>query len=416
MAASRMKFVIAGEDQASPVFAKVRRAIGELESSMAGAEAGLIRIADSSATQRAGKSLDGIGTSAKSAVSSLGALVGITSTGAAFYAFNSMMNDMAGLGRSSMAIGLNVEKLQELQGAYRRVGGDADGLTQNVRSLAEAMRNARIGKNDLGYSLAGQYGINLERLKDGTSDVTGALLRIADVYRATLKKSGPQAAQDLASAFGIGPELDPLLRLGSDGILRLMEETRATGVVMKEEATDGAIAYQKAMVELEDSVWGVANAIGNALKPALTEGATATSAWLKPWADNPELMWSIGKGAVWNWGEQQADWLNSLLGYEKSAAKKTPSLLGQFVFGDRPENRPLFDAGASNPTAGIPFDQLTREDFLAAAQRHPIPPSQLNVDIRLHGAPQGATVTTVTGQGPVEATARVESSMPAYGP
>lgn len=404
--AQRFKITVSAEDKASEIFAKVNRTIGDLSKPAAGAEQAFKRIADSAALDTIGKSLQSIGGYAKVALAGIAGFVGISSLGSAANFIHSMLGGMADLSRQAAAIGVNVEKLQELQGAYRRVGGTAEGMTEQIRSLAREMRNAVVGENDLALALATQYGISLKRLEDGSFDVEAALMRIADVYKRILRENGPQSADAFARAFGL-ENLGLLLREGSSGLQKLMGEFRDTGAVMKEEAGEGAREYERALVELEDRATGLANAIGRSLRPAMTNLFKGTSQLIK----YPMLLtpgWKFGAGIYKPPQQRGSDVV--VIPLRPSAAR-------------RPGAAPAAAAAAAanQPNFTQPdkrFDELTTEDFLEAAKRKPIATAHsgsVHVDINLRGAPPG-TVANVRSQGPVKASTRVETTMPGYGP
>lgn len=412
----RFKITVGGEDKATSIFDRVAKNLGLFNKPITETNKNLKALSDSPAFDGIAHGMEAIGKHADTAVSAIGkllpsvqSLATLGTLGGAAYFVGSYANRAAAIERTSAAIGENVTDLQLLEGAYRRVGGSTEAMDAQLASLGVALRRARVGENPLGAALANDKGIDLN------SRPIAALLRIADIYKGLLKTSTPQTANDFAAAFGLSPELFPLLREGSEGMKNLMEEARRSGIAMSTDASKGAQDFSRALSNAEDSVGGLANEIGAALLPRL-QGSVD---WLTRFAGIYNRF-----SASPEWSKAMTDFGGNAFGV-KLMQKSGMSLLQQLTLGaDLLGVNPFASTPAPKPGAPIatPFTGSSdaANDVLratgagrAAFLRESFSPQdagRVNVDITLRGGPPG-TIASVRQSGPVEATARIETSM-----
>lgn len=405
MSGSRFKVTVQGEDQFSPVVAKVNQSIRNLHKPIGDTQAGLGRLADSPSLDRIGKSLSGIGGGALEAVGaigklipSIGTLAGIGAVGGTIQFLGAFNAQAVAIGRANRLIGIGTDELQRYQYAASSVGIEADSVTGSFDSLAGTMQDALASRNQEALGLMGQLGIQMKTTKTGAVDVVAGLEDIAEAFDRTrtggvvkvggIEYSGLEGAKRLAQTMGVA-DLIPLLLLGKEKVKELGEEFQRIHGGISPADIKRADDYTQSMNRLNAAVGGVANRIGSFLTPALIAAAD-------------EMTRSIQLGLP-SLSDFSLSDLGKAFGIEEKAKAGTP-------YSFKPTG-----VDGSRSFLDIAGDSAL---LVETARKNPISTPHsgaVHVDIRLHNAPQG-TVATVNRQGNVEATARVESSMPAYGP
>lgn len=452
MADKRFNIAVTAEDAASPIFDKVKKHLGQFKKPIDDANSDFRRFSESPALKGLGETFDRIGLSAKGATSAIGSLVpGVaTLTGlgtvAGIAAFEkNWVDSTAAMYRASRQIGDTFRDLQLIEGANRRVGGSAGVATQAMDAFGTVLQGAVNNRAGDAWALLGQLHIGLQRNANGAVDTTQALYDLADAYKANLKAS-PQTSDLIARTFGLG-ELGPLLRDGSAGLRKLMNETDRTGVVMGDVAGGKAMELQRSLVNLEDSARGAGNAFAVILAPGIEKAANAMSGFIQmqteqlgrlsgggkasgPKFSSPAMRRAAGQASIDEMG---------LLGAPYDAASFGAGLIdtitgshlkssfldwmggGSGQGGSAPSKRtqtpytPAADWARQTPLIDTPS-----ADLLAAARRSPIsvpdmaPTGKVTVDIRLGGNVPAGTVSNVRQSGQVEAT--VATTMSGYGP
>lgn len=441
----RFKVTVTGVDQASPVIAKVNTAIGSLNKPVGDTQSGLRRLADSPALESLSKDLVKIGAGAKDAVGwigslipSIGMLAGFGTAGGMAALANAWTSNAANIGRTAQAIGIGTTSLQLWQSAARFAGLTSEDLNSGLESLTTTMQDAVSGRNQEILGVMNQLGIRLHRTKDGAVDATSALMDLSAAFDATRRTHGVQSARNLANAFGVG-NLIPLLLQGQEAIKKFQNEAARSGGIIKDEDTKRAIAFEQSLERLGLAAGGAGNRLGSILTPAITGATNAMASWLKNINDVLFALEKLPTSQTSKPGFRRAavaattgitpatapvaSGLLDIFGFAAEVGAGMGRDLGNWILG---KNKPKSGAAATIPFtptgAGwadrTPLGQLSSDELLAAARRDPIktPHSgSVHVDVRLHGAPPG-TVVTVNQSGDVEAQARVESSMPQYGP
>lgn len=405
MSGSRFKITVQGEDQFSPVVGKVNQSIRNLHKPIGDTQAGLRRLADSPAIDQIGKSLSGVGTSALDAVGaigklipSIGTLAGIGTIGAGIQFVGSFNAQAAALGRANRLIGVGTGDLQRYQYAASMVAIEADSVTGSLDSLAGTLEDAVANRNQEALGLMAQLGIRMRTTKEGAIDVVAGIEDIAEAFDRTrnagtvkiggIEYSGLEGAKRLAQTMGVG-DLIPLLLLGKERIKEFGDEFARIHGGIRPEDIKRADDYTQSMNRLNAAVGGAANRIGAYLTPALIAAADAmTGTILDPPSLSDLSLSALGKA----FGVD-----------EKSGPVGSPySFKSTGVDG----SRSLLDLAGDSDT------------LVRAAKENPIstPHSgSVHVAIEMKNAPHG-TVASVRTQGNVEATARVETTLPQYGP
>lgn len=115
-------------------------------------------------------------------------------------------------------------------------------------------------------------------VKNGIQPTIANLAGLSDEY---LSIQDPvQRTQFLMETFGnkAGPEMEKLLKLGSDALYEMADGAEAVGLVMDEQALQAAKDYQASLDNLGDTVEGVKIKIGTAMIPALDDALKGTMA------------------------------------------------------------------------------------------------------------------------------------------
>jgi TP901 family phage tail tape measure protein len=238
------------------------------------------------------KSLAGIGTKLTK-IGKIGAAVtgpliaGFTACAVAFGNTGAHLDDL------SKRTGVTGGALSELSYAAQQSGTNIDVVANALSKMQKGMGAADPTK--FGETLAA-LGLDMERLKGQLPEEQ--FTAIADAIARV-----PDAAQRAAAAQkifgGAAKDLLPLLVEGKDGIDALRRAGIDLGVTMSTEQTQAAAAFDDAMSDLKQQLMGVANQLGGAIAPALTQMAedfkpiiASIIEWIK---NNPELVVTIAK-------------------------------------------------------------------------------------------------------------------------
>lgn len=119
-----------------------------------------------------------------------------------------------------------------------------------------------------------EFGIELERTKDGNVDVTETLLNVADAYVAT---NDPARRAEIAfAAFGKqGQQLIPVLEQGRKGLQAFFKSAEDSGQILSQEDLQKARDYELAMDDLGDAVAELQRELGGGLVSGIADVASA---------------------------------------------------------------------------------------------------------------------------------------------
>lgn len=227
------------------------RVTGDASSLSATLDGAEKRVASSSASMT--RSLKAIGVG-------LGAAIGVA--GAASAALLKLATDAAAAGdaidKGAQRAGVTTDAYQQLTFAAGQAGASAESMTAALSRLAST-------KDPVLRAL----GSTEDRLKALADRVRGA----------ASEQAGLQIA-NAALGRGLGRELLPLLRRGSEEIARLSAEADRLGVVMSAEAVAKSVEFSDSLDALKLQLTTVRNELGAQLLPALTDGAQRMSAFI----------------------------------------------------------------------------------------------------------------------------------------
>jgi len=180
-----------------------------------------------------------------------------------------------------------VREFQKLAGevrSFQRVSGaTAEDASRFVAVFDDLGISAEVGAKaiskmtrDLDTGKLQQFGVEIAKNKDGTTDLTETLLNVADAYARTTDPA--QRAEMRFAAFGKqGDQLIPVLEKGRKGLDEFFKGAEKGGQILDQKDLDKAEDFRLAMDALNDAQRGLKMSLGEGLIPALTQLATGAA-------------------------------------------------------------------------------------------------------------------------------------------
>ena len=243
--ASKARIDLEARDNASQVFSRVQRSMGELDKRAGALSSGLAGI-----TRAFGvTSLAGAGLATALAAS-------IKSTAD----FNDAMGKAAqragitaeSMSRLSYAAKLSDVSTEELSRGLRRLGDQAQKNSQEFEALGIATRDAD-GNMRSSDELFAEVADRFARMPDGIEKTNMAIRLFGD---------------------RLGPQLIPLLNSGSRGLKEMGDEAQRFGQVVTDDAAKAAAEFNDNLVRLQASLGGIIRDISGPLIQALARATT----------------------------------------------------------------------------------------------------------------------------------------------
>lgn len=122
----------------------------------------------------------------------------------------------SGLGRLSDATGVAAKSIDAMVAAAETEGIDRAAAQNSIKAFAEAISDAKYGRNQTALGAMSQFGIREVRDADGKLDIRAMYGQLADVVK---RQKDPIVGARVAEAFGQGAFL-PLLQKGGAGVQR----------------------------------------------------------------------------------------------------------------------------------------------------------------------------------------------------
>ncbi|MDR3164979.1 MAG: hypothetical protein LBU13_05325 [Synergistaceae bacterium] len=207
--------------------------------------------------------------------------------------FKQLGSDLAGVGKTwAMMGGVAFGTLYALSSSLADAGDAVDGTAEKLKMSSDAFQQlnyaakmsgvqdfegimvklntslAEFAKNDEGAAKLAEYGMNAEQLAKLKPE--NALLLIADSLN-KIKDPAARARAELDLFGESGAEMGAFLSEGSDGIKELCDEAKKLGIVIPEEVTKQAAAFNEARDKMTGAFDGLKNIIGAELMPSFTE-------------------------------------------------------------------------------------------------------------------------------------------------
>ena len=249
-----------------------------------------------------GKKSDGVNDFMKGAtVAAVGAGVGLVGMAVKAGQAADDINTMA------KVTGLSTEEIQKFQYASERIDVSMDTLTGSMAKLTKNMSNAKKGNEDL-QSTFGQLGVSI-------LDSNGNLRDNNDVFQETIAALGQVSNETERDAMAMkifgksAQELNPLILGGADDLKKYGEEAEAAGLILSQDALDGANKFNDGVDKLKATAMSSFGVVGGEIAEnlipfieKLSEILTNVVTWI---IDNKELVLTtiaaVGAGLVaWN--------------------------------------------------------------------------------------------------------------------
>lgn len=160
-----------------------------------------------------------------------------------------------------------------------------------TRALAKLAREA-----DAGGGKLRDYGVAVERNKNGNLDLEATLLSVADAY-ANNKDAGARS-QLVLDAFGrSGRDLIPILEQGRQGVEDLFAAV-PEGQILSQKDLDTALEYKLALDNLQDAFMEIKVAAGQELLPVLADMLNGVAEVVRKMSELSQAMGKVQVGGV----------------------------------------------------------------------------------------------------------------------
>lgn len=191
----------------------------------------------------------------------------------------------------------------EIRNFSRASGAGAEDSSRWVAALDDLQVSTEAGSKaafKLGREAAtggdklAQFGVEVAKNKDGTTNLTETLLNVADAYVAT--DDPAQRAALAAAAFGkAGKDLIPVLEQGRKGLQDFFAGAEQGHQIMSQDDLDRMRSYELAIDNLGDAFRGIKIEVGKAAAPILTTFANTLSDSLTAVDDATARFGGLGK-------------------------------------------------------------------------------------------------------------------------
>lgn len=180
--------------------------------------------------------------------------------------FNSYVNGATALDRLSQSLGMDIERLQEWQGAARTAGVEAEEVGNIFRDMNDYITDATRFDSGPLKEIAAQLGISLTDVNGAARNSEAVLLDLADAFQTV----GAQEATGYGMQLSFDPGMIALLQQGRDALEDLFREQRELGVYTKRDA-EIAKTFNRELGDLWQSMKAGSAVILRMIVPAMTK-------------------------------------------------------------------------------------------------------------------------------------------------
>lgn len=176
-------------------------------------------------------------------------------------------------GKLADSMGVQYEKLQELEYATKRAGGNIGELRGDLLKLAQTISSP----------IPGEFNQSLHMLGISARDSAGQLKSSDEVLEGIVKKfeSFDQVKQQQwGSKLGLSQSTIKLIQQGSAGLAELRQRARELGGIIPANVARDAANFNDAMLDTKTAISGVVNVVAAALLPVLTEASRGMAEWI----------------------------------------------------------------------------------------------------------------------------------------
>lgn len=180
--------------------------------------------------------------------------------------FNSYVNGATALDRLSKSLGMDIERLQEWQGAARTAGVEAEEVGNLFRDMNDYITDATRFDSGPLKEIAAQLGISLTDVNGAARNSEAVLLDLADAFQAV----GTQEATGYGMQLSFDPGMIALLQQGRDALEELFREQRELGIYTKQDA-EIAKTFNRELGDLWQSMKAGSAIVLRMIVPAMTK-------------------------------------------------------------------------------------------------------------------------------------------------
>lgn len=180
--------------------------------------------------------------------------------------FNSYVNGATALDRLSKSLGMDIERLQEWQGAARSAGVDAEEVGNIFRDMNDYITDATRFDSGPLKEIAAQLGISLTDVNGAARNSEAVLLDLADAFQSV----GSQEATGYGMQLSFDPGMIALLQQGRVALEDLFREQRELGIYTRQDA-EIAAKFNRELGDLWQSMKSGSAVILRMIVPAMTK-------------------------------------------------------------------------------------------------------------------------------------------------
>ena len=180
--------------------------------------------------------------------------------------FSSYVNGATQLDRLSKSLGMDIERLQEWQGAARSAGVEAEEVGNIFRDMNDYITDATRFDSGPLKEIAAQLGISLTDVNGAARNSEAVLLDLADAFQAV----GSQEATGYGMQLSFDPGMIALLQQGRGALEDLFREQRELGIYTKQDA-EIASRFNRELGDLWQSMKAGSAVILRMIVPAMTK-------------------------------------------------------------------------------------------------------------------------------------------------
>jgi hypothetical protein len=179
--------------------------------------------------------------------------------------------------RQAAALGLSVERYQELQGALQAYNVDQRDFADLMAQITQQAQAAGDGSENIAAAWEA-LGVSVDEVAKAQPEEI--LMLLADGMRATTDDAKRLSASSTLLGEDLAKKTGALLMTGRDGLNAYGEELRALGAIMSEDDVAAAKTFQLTLGKLDNVVKGVRNEIGMRMIPVLDAVAGRFLSWV----------------------------------------------------------------------------------------------------------------------------------------
>lgn len=205
------------------------------------------------------------------------ATIGAAAAGTLFGIAKSAADAGDEIAKTSKALGINAQALQELQFAAQIGGVAQNDFNKSVQKFSKNILEARRGSETYLRTFRA-LGVSSDVINNKQLKTDQLISILADKFQKL-----PDGVEKTGLAFELfgrtGPRLLPLLNEGAAGVEKLRAEAQALGGVMGEDLLSDSEEFQDAMLRVNNVIAGIRNEVASKLIPVINDIADKAKDW-----------------------------------------------------------------------------------------------------------------------------------------